>query len=123
VSIKATTIESYVGNSQFDHVEEFHEHVDLWMSLLKSDFTKSEQIAFQRLILFSEKLPGVGYAKIGTMLKSLYEDRGELGMISRASFKRMIQKAIKFGIITVYETVRKNGSQSSNLYVFNRYPY
>lgn len=57
------------------------------------------------------------------MLKSIYEDRGELGMISRSSFKRMLQKAIKFGIITVYETVRKNGSQFSNLYVFKRYPY
>lgn len=112
-----------MGYSQFDHLEEFHEHVTLWMVLLKSKFTKSEQIGLQRLVLFAEKLPGVCYAKIGTMLKSIYEDRGDLGMISRASFKRMIQKAIKLGLITVYETVRKNGSQSSNLYVFNRYPY
>lgn len=123
MSIKASTIEAFVGYSQFDHVEEFHEHVTLWMVEYNSNFTRNEQIALQRLILFAEKVPGVCNAKIGTMLKSIYEERGELGMISRSSFKRMLQKAIKFGIVTVYETVRKNGSQFSNLYVFNRYPY
>jgi hypothetical protein len=123
VSIKASTIEAFVDYSQFNHVEEFREHVTLWMVDYKSNFTRNEQIALQRLILFAEKVPGVCNTKIGTMLKSIYEERGELGMISRSSFKRMLQKAIKFGIITVYETVRKNGSQFSNLYVFNRYPY
>ncbi|WP_053071366.1 hypothetical protein [Cytobacillus firmus] len=34
----------------------------------------------------------------------------------------MILKASEIGIFTVYETARKNGSQSSNLYVFNRFP-
>jgi len=122
VAIKASTIEAFVGYSQFNHLEEFREHVTLWMGEYKSHFTRNEQIALQRLILFAEKVPGVCNAKIGTMLKSIYEERGELGMISRSSFKRMLQKAIKLGIITVYETVRKNGSQFSNLYVFNRYP-
>jgi hypothetical protein len=42
--------------------------------------------------------------------------------ISRSTFKRMILKASEMGIFTVYETARKNGSQSSNLYVFNRFP-
>lgn len=105
------------------NTQEFREDVTLWMVDYKNQFTRNEQIALQRLILFAEKVPGVCNAKIGTMLKSIYEDRGELGMISRSSFKRMLQKAIKFGIITVYESVRKNGSQFSNLYVFNRYPY
>jgi hypothetical protein len=123
VSIKASTIEAFVDYSQFNHVEDFREHVTLWMVDYKINFTRNEQIALQRLILFAEKVPGVCNAKIGTLLKSIYEERGELGMISRSSFKRMLQKAIKFGIITVYETVRKNGSQFSNLYVFNRYPY
>lgn len=123
MSIKASTIEAFVGYSQFNHLEDFREHVTLWMVDYKSHFTRNEQIALQRLILFAEKVPGVCNAKIGTMLKSIYEERGELGMISRSSFKRMLQKAIKLGIITVYETVRKNGSQFSNLYVFNRYPY
>lgn len=34
----------------------------------------------------------------------------------------MILKAKELGIITVFETERKNGSQSSNLYQFNRFP-
>lgn len=123
MSIKTSTIEAFVDYSQFNHLEEFREHVTLWMVDYRNHFTRNEQIAFQRLILFAEKVPGVCNAKIGTMLKSIYEERGELGMISRSSFKRMLQKAIKFGIITVYETVRKNGSQFSNLYIFNRYPY
>lgn len=110
MSIKASTTEAFVDYSQFNHVEEFREHVTLWMVEYKSNFTRNEQIALQRLILFAEKVPGVCNAKIGNMLKSIYEDRGELGMISRSSFKRMLQKAIKFGIKTVYETVRNYGS-------------
>jgi hypothetical protein len=42
--------------------------------------------------------------------------------LSRSTFKRMILKAKQIGIFTVYETERKNGSQSSNLYVFNHFP-
>jgi hypothetical protein len=34
----------------------------------------------------------------------------------------MIIKAKELGISTIYETERKNGSQSSNLYSFNRFP-
>ncbi len=34
----------------------------------------------------------------------------------------MIIKAKDLGILTLYETERKNGSQSSNLYSFNRFP-
>jgi hypothetical protein len=63
----------------------------------------------------------VNNAKIGTVLKAIYEEYGEMG-ISRSTFKRMILKASEIGIFTVYETARKNGSQSSNLYVFNRFP-
>jgi hypothetical protein len=54
-------------------------------------------------------------------LTAIYEEYGEMG-ISRSTFKRMILKASEIGIFTVYETARKNGSQSSNLYVFNRFP-
>ena len=34
----------------------------------------------------------------------------------------MVLKAKQLGILTVFETGRKNGSQSSNLYQFNRFP-
>ncbi|MFJ5762876.1 hypothetical protein ACIQAA_27915 [Neobacillus sp. NPDC093182] len=48
----------------------------------------------------------------------MYQGNG----ISRSTFKRMILKAKDFGILTIYETERKNGSQSSNLYSFSRFP-
>jgi hypothetical protein len=78
-------------------------------------------IGLKLLARFAAKVPGVANAKIGTVLKAIYEEYGEMG-ISRATFKRMILKASEIGIFTVYETARKNGSQSSNLYVFNRFP-
>src|SRR5437868_12745838 len=40
--------------------------------------------------------------------------------IFRSTFKRMIIKAKEFGILTIYEMERKNGSQTANLYIFNR---
>ncbi|OCA87885.1 hypothetical protein A8F94_08605 [Bacillus sp. FJAT-27225] len=75
----------------------------------------------KRLIRFSAKIPGVCNAKIGTILKAIHAEYEENG-ISRSTFKRIVQKAIGLGILTVHETERKNGSQSSNLYVFNRFP-
>ncbi|WP_257391696.1 hypothetical protein [Mesobacillus jeotgali] len=87
----------------------------------KRFFSKGELIGLKRLARFAAKVPGVANAKIGTVLKAIYEEYGEMG-ISRSTFKRMILKASGIGIFTVYETARKNGSQSSNLYVFNRFP-
>jgi hypothetical protein len=75
----------------------------------------------KRLVRFSAKIPGVSNAKIGTVLKAINEDYQGNG-ISRSTFKRMTLKAKELGIITIHETERKNGSQSSNLYCFNRFP-
>ncbi|EKN69263.1 hypothetical protein BABA_10386 [Neobacillus bataviensis LMG 21833] len=55
------------------------------------------------------------------MLKAINDEYHDNG-ISRSTFKRMIGKAKAVGIFTVYETERGNGSQSSNLYIFNRFP-
>ncbi|NWQ41899.1 hypothetical protein MLOOGBEN_14460 [Bacillus sp. EB106-08-02-XG196] len=55
------------------------------------------------------------------MLKAINEEYQGNG-ISRSTFKRMIIKAKELGIVTIYETERKNGSQTSNLYSFNRFP-
>ena len=70
---------------------------------------------------FSAKIPGVCNESIGSILKAIHEEYYHHG-ISRASFKRMIKKTSRLGIVTVYETQRENGSQSANLYVFNRFP-
>jgi N-acetylglutamate synthase-like GNAT family acetyltransferase len=121
VSIKSGNTEEFKQFSQFSSLQEFNQHTEIWLLEHKHDFTKGELVGLKRLVRFAAKVPGICNAKIGTILKSIhaqYDDNG----ISRSTFKRMILKAKEFGIITVFETERKNGSQSSNLYQFNRFP-
>jgi hypothetical protein len=121
MAIKSAAIENFEEYSQFGSIKEFNNHFEMWMVEKKRYFSKGELIGLKRLARFAAKIPGVANAKIGTVLKAIYEEYGEMG-ISRSTFKRMILKASKIGIFIVYETERKNGSQSSNLYVFNRFP-
>jgi hypothetical protein len=120
MTIKSSVIDSFEQYSQFANLGEFNNHLEMWLADYKKDFTKGELVGLKRLARFAAKVPGVANAKIGTVLKAIHEEYKDLG-ISRSTFKRMIMKAKKIGIFTVYETERKNGSQSSNLYVFNRY--
>jgi hypothetical protein len=55
-------------------------------------FNKGELIGLKSLARFAAKVPGVANAKIGLVLKAIYEEYGEMG-ISRSTFKRMILKA------------------------------
>ncbi|MGG1678230.1 hypothetical protein ACIFOT_21190 [Neobacillus sp. NRS-1170] len=119
--IKSGNTEGFQQFSQFSSLQEFNHHFEMWLLEHKHDFTKGEIIGLKRLVRFAAKIPGVCNAKIGTILKSIHEQYQENG-ISRSTFKRMILKAKELGIITVFETERKNGSQSSNLYQFNRFP-
>jgi hypothetical protein len=121
MTIKSGVIEGFEGYSQFASLKEFNHHLEMWLAVHKHDFSKGELVGLKRLARFAAKIPGVSNAKIGTVLKAIHEEYNELG-ISRSTFKRMIIKASILGILTVYETERKNGSQSSNLYVFNRFP-
>ncbi|MBI0579148.1 hypothetical protein IEC97_17395 [Neobacillus cucumis] len=121
MQIKSGKIEGFEQYSQFSSLKEFNTHLEMWLAIHKKDFSKGELVGLKRLVRFSAKIPGVSNAKIGTVLKAIHEEYHDNG-ISRSTFKRMIQKAINLGILTVYETERKNGSQSSNLYVFNRFP-
>ena len=90
----------------------------MWLAEYKSQFTKSELIALKRLIRFSAKVYGVSTASINTILKATEKDG--IG-VSESTFHRMKRKAIKIGILNVHYTTRKNGSQSSNVWVFNRF--
>ncbi|WP_257215890.1 hypothetical protein [Fredinandcohnia onubensis] len=121
MNLKSGTIDQFENYSNFNSLKEFNRHMEMWMLQYKDDFSKGELVGLKRLVRYSAKIPGVCNAKIGTMLKSIHEEYNGNG-VSRSTFKRMIQKAVALGIFTVYETERKNGSQSSNLYVFNRYP-
>ncbi|MBM7654451.1 hypothetical protein [Neobacillus cucumis] len=119
--LKSGHIEGFEPFSQFCSLKEFNTHLEMWMLEHKHDFSKGELIGLKRLARFAAKIPGVCNAKIGTILKAIHEEYHDNG-ISRSTFKRMILKAKELGILTVYETERKNGSQSSNLYQFNRFP-
>ncbi|MBB6444546.1 hypothetical protein [Bacillus benzoevorans] len=122
MNIKSGAMEQYEQYSQFQSLEEFNHHFELWMAEHKKDFSKGELIGLKRLVRFAAKIPGVCHAKIGTVLKAIYEEYNDNG-ISRSTFKRMLGKAKKLGILAIYETERKNGSQSSNLYLFHRFPH
>jgi len=120
MNIKSGKIESFESYSQFGSLKDFNNHVEMWMVDCKKEFTKGELVGLKRLVRYAAKIPGVCNAKIGTILKAIHEEYDNNG-ISRSTFKRMVQKAATLGMITVHETERRNGSQSSNLYVFNRY--
>jgi hypothetical protein len=121
MNFKSGSIDQFEQLSQFTSLKEFNHHMEMWLVEHKHEFSKGERVGLKRIVRFAAKIPGVCNAKIGTMLKVIHEDYQGNG-ISRSTFKRMIQKAITLGIITVHETERKNGSQSSNLYIFNRFP-
>ncbi|WP_066248331.1 hypothetical protein [Neobacillus drentensis] len=119
--LKSGNIEGFEQFSQFSSLQELNTHIEMWLAVHKHDFSKGALVGLKRLVRFSAKIPGVCNAKIGTILKAIHQEYKDNG-ISRSTFKRMIQKAKELGILSVYETERKNGSQSSNLYLFNRFP-
>ena len=121
MNIKSGTMEQFGSFSQYQTLKEFKDNVGQWLLDYKSEFTKGELVGLTMLVCFSTQIPGVCHVKIATFLKAIREE-GQNHGISRDTFKRMIKKAKAIGILTVYETVRENGSQSSNLYVFNHFP-
>jgi len=121
MNIKSGKIEGFGQYSQFSSLQEFNGHTEQWLVGHKDDFSKGELLGLKRLIRFAAKVPGISNAKIGTILKAIHVEYNNNG-ISRSTFKRMILKAKEIGILTIMETERKNGSQSSNLYIFNRFP-
>jgi hypothetical protein len=117
--MKQGKIDNFNSYSQFKDINDFNNNIKQWMIDVKAEFTKSELVALKRLVRFSAKVFGVCNAKIGTLVSATHENNN-VG-ISRSTFKRMVSKAKDFGLLVVSEMERMNGSQSSNLYVFNRY--
>ena len=118
--LKNGQIENFKSYSQFQSVAEFNEHFRLWMQKYGREFTRSEKIGLVLLSRFAMKVVGVANLKIGTALKVLYEQYNGNG-ISRSTWKRMVAKAKKIGLLVVHELKRDSGGQSSNLYVFMRF--
>lgn len=120
MNIKSGTVEPFEQFSQFQSLEEFNHQMEIWLQEYKKLFTKGELVGLKWLVHFSAVIPGVCLVKIGTVLESIDEEYNNNG-ISRSTFKRMVGKAKALGLITIYETERENGSQSSNLYVFHHF--
>lgn len=112
-------IEKFKSLSQFKSLKEFNNNIEKWMCDYKSEFTKGEMIAFNRLKRYAAKVYGVANVSINKLSEASKELDG--AGVSRSTIKRMLIKAKKLGIITVHETERNDKSQSSNVYVFNIY--
>lgn len=117
--MQQNNIESFKHLSQFRDIKDFNNNIEQWMIDVKSKFTKSELVGLKRLIRFCAKIAGVSNAKIATITKATHEL--DQYAISRSTFKRMTSKAQSLGLLAIHETERKNGSKSSNVYVFNRF--
>ena len=121
MNLKSGAGQQFEQFSQFISLTEFHHHMERWLAYYKRDFSKGEIVGFKQLVTFTAEIPGVSHAKIETILNMIHSEYHDHG-ISRATFKRMLGKAKRLGILTIYETERGNGSQDSNVYIFNRFP-
>lgn len=116
--MRSGNIEQFKHLSQFRDLKDLNNNMEAFLAEHKKDFTKSELICFKALLRYSVKVVGVSNISISKLLQSISERFGE---VSESTFHRMKRKAIKLGILTVYTTHRKNGSQSSNVWVFHRF--
>lgn len=118
--MQQSNITSFKELSQFTSLRDFNNSIEQWMVDHKATFTPSERIALRRLIRFCSKIYGVCNARINTLLEAIKDKDCPVG-VSRSTFKRMLTKARRIGLLVVQETVRKDNSQSSNLYIFQPY--
>nr|WP_309098497.1 hypothetical protein [Fredinandcohnia onubensis] len=107
--------------SQFYDFEEFKTNTEIWLIEHQQNFTRGELYGLNQLTHLSSKVPGVCFEAMRTIICCQDMGLGELA-ISRSTFKRMVWKCIRLGMLKVYETADKNGAQGGNLYVFNPFP-
>ena len=100
MNLKFDEVEPFEHYSQFSTIEEFHHHVEMWLSEYKQEFPKGQLVGFNRLVCFATELPvasGVCQETIGNILKVIQAENNGNG-ISRSTFKRMRGKAKSLGI-------------------------
>lgn len=113
-------IQQYHLFSKFNNVEEFNKHIEMFLAVYKSKFTKSEFIAFRRLTKYCMKVAGVATASVRTLLRAIQNKDWPNG-ISESTFHRMRRKAIKSGILKVIERKQSKKNNSTNIWVFQKY--
>lgn len=117
-TIKQRNLKEFKHLSNFKNLKDFNNQFEQAMIFIKHDFTKAELVALRYFRQRCAKVVGVTNARIAIMVSDSHKE----GMgISRSTFERMLNKAEALGLITRFNTERKNGSQSSNVYAFNRY--
>jgi hypothetical protein len=116
--MKSGHIQQYTHLSEFKTVKEFNETVKAIFLTYREKFTKGEQIALEQLTRFCVKHIGVCNARISKLVEATHKEHQG---ISRSTFERMIRKAKQLGFLSVYQTMRKKGGLSHNVYVFHRF--
>lgn len=111
-------IEQFTYLSNFKSLQDFNNHMEAFLAEHKRHFTKSELKCLKMLARYSAKVWGVSNISISKLLKAVAKT---FGVVSEATFHRMKRKAIKLGILAVHATERANKSQSSNVWVFQRW--
>ncbi|MFS1519699.1 hypothetical protein V1503_25060 [Bacillus sp. SCS-151] len=117
--IITANIKEFTKYSKFNSLKDFNNNIEMFLAEHKDEFTASEYLAFNRLRKFCAKVFGVANASKKKVLEAVQGRDDEVG-ISESTFHRMKRKAIKLGILSVESTQRNNGSQSTNLWIFNR---
>jgi hypothetical protein len=119
--MQQSNLNNFKSYSQFKTLKQFNSSNEQYFVDIKKDklLSKSEIIALKALIRHCATVFGVSNARQCKIVSSTHKDG--IG-ISLSTFKRAVNKAKKIGMLTVHALSRKNGSQSSNLYVFNPYP-
>lgn len=107
--------------SQFYDYEEFKVNMEIWLIDYQKRFTRGEVIGLNQLLKLASSVPGVCHEAMRKIVCCPFSGWNE-HTISRSTFKRMVWKCIKIGMLNVYESKYSNGAQGGNLYVFNRYP-
>ncbi|WP_099354814.1 hypothetical protein [Fredinandcohnia onubensis] len=107
--------------SQFYDFEEFKTNIEIWLIDHQQNFTRGEMYGLNQLIQLSSRVPGVCFEAMRTIVCCPDKGLGEPAF-SLSTFKRVVYKCIRLGMLKVYETEDKDGAQGGNLYVFNPYP-
>lgn len=115
-------LDQFKSFSHFKNLKDFNNNLEQWLLHIKQEklLTPSQVLALKSLSKWCAKIPGISNARICKIVASTWLN-DKIG-VSRSTFKRTISKCVELGLLVVHNLSRKNGSKSSNLYVFNPFP-
>lgn len=111
--------EKHQQYSQFESLEEYNKHMEMFLAVHKGSFTPLEFVVFRRLTKFCAKAFGVATISITKLLKAVKELDYPAG-ISESTFHRMKRRAKKLGILTWTERQEPFQRQTTNVWIFTK---